>query len=183
MGTLRNTGSARLLGVALAIFVAVVLAGCGSSSSTTPTSTTPASSPSSIAEVPGSASSTSSTPSPPSAPSTIPRSAPTACSALASTLSISDLRLQNSGNWRAERQRILTDTASNVGLLAIAADGVPADVARALETLKGYSTWLGDTVAGASDFESADRAVNAYPDAVGISNATAVVDAWKRVNC
>ncbi len=183
MRTLRNTGSERLLGFALAMLVVVALGGCGSASSTAPTSSSTPSTLSPSAEAPGLASSTSTTPSPSPAPSTIPGSLQAQCLALTSALSVSDLRLRNSGNWAAERQRILSDTASNVELFSRAINGVPADVARAIEVLKGYSTWLGDTVASAANLEAATSAVNSYPDTSGVANATAVVDGWKRANC
>lgn len=183
MRTLRNTGSERLLGIALVMLVAVALGGCGSSSSTAPTSssTTSALSPSSETRAP--APSTSSTSSSAPVPSTIPRSSQASCSALISALSVSDLRLRNSGNWTAERQRILSDTASNVELFSTAITGVPSDIASAIKVLSGYSAWLGDTVASASSFEAANSAVNSYPDSSKAANATAVVDGWKRANC
>lgn len=96
---------------------------------------------------------------------------------------MSEVHPRNAGNWPAERQRILTDTASNVELFSVAAKSVPTDIAKALETLKGYSTWLGKTVAESSSFDAAISAVNAYPDLVGASLATSVVDTWKRNNC
>lgn len=96
---------------------------------------------------------------------------------------MSELHPKNTGNWTAEKQRIITDTASNVALFTAASNGVPADVATALETLKGYSTWLGTEIANAANFDAATSAVNSYPDLVGASLATSVVDTWKRQNC
>ena len=113
----------------------------------------------------------------------MPPSVQAPCSALAASLSISDLRLRNSGNWTAERQRIITDAASNVQLFTIATNGVPAEVARALEVLKGYSVWLGDTVADAPSFDAANSAVNAFPDLDAATRATSVVNEWTRANC
>lgn len=96
---------------------------------------------------------------------------------------MSELHPKNTSNWTAEKQRIITDTASNVALFAAASNGVPPDVATALETLKGYSTWLGTAIANAANFDAAMSAVNSYPDLVGASLATSVVDTWKRQNC
>jgi hypothetical protein len=94
-----------------------------------------------------------------------------------------DLQPKNSGNWDAERQRILTDAASNVELFTAAIKGTPADIAASLETLKRYSAWLGTTLSNSSSFDSAASAINAYPDLAGTSRAATTVDNWKRKNC
>lgn len=96
---------------------------------------------------------------------------------------MSELHPRNTGNWSAERQRVITDTAVNVELFTAASKGVPTGIAEALDTLKEYSTWLGQTVANAASFDAAMSAVNSYPDLVGASLATSVVDTWKRNNC
>ena len=174
MGTFRTSAPVRRsLGLAIVLASAIVVASCGSSSSSTSTSTTlqatsvPSVVPSSV----------------PPSPSTLPATSQAPCSALASALAISDLRPKNAGNWTAEKQRIITDTASNVALLAAASNGAPPDVATALDTLKGYSTWLGTVVANASTFDAAMSAVNNYPDMAGASLATSVVESWQRKNC
>jgi hypothetical protein len=96
---------------------------------------------------------------------------------------MSDLRPKNTGNWSAEKQRIITDAASNVALFAAASNGAPPDVATALETLKGYSTWLGSAIANAATFDAAVSTVSEYPDMAGASLATSVVESWQRKNC
>lgn len=168
MGSFRTPGTnRRSFGVALVLATAMLIAGCGSSSSGTSKTTDAPSVASSI----------------PPSPSTIPATLQGPCSALASALAMSELHPKNKGNWPAEQQRILTDTASNIALYDAATAGVPEDVATALGTLKGYSTWLGQAMASAQTFDAAVSAVNAYPDLVGASLATSVVDNWKRKNC
>jgi hypothetical protein len=94
-----------------------------------------------------------------------------------------DLQPKNTGNWSAERQRILTDAASNVELFTAAIKGAPAEISPSLERLKSYSTWIGTTLSNSSSFDSAASAVNAYPDQSGASRAASIVDNWKRTNC
>ena len=169
MGSFRTPGvTRRSFGVALVLAATLVFASCGSSSSGTSTTTTDA--PSVASSIPPS-------------PSTIPATLQGPCSALASALAMSELHPKNKGNWSAEQQRILTDAASNIALFDAATAGVPEDVATALGTLKGYSTWLGKAMASAPNFDAAVTAVNAYPDLVGASLATSIVDNWKRKNC
>ena len=177
MGTFRITAPVwRSVGMALVFATALVVAGCGSSS----TSSTPSSTTSSTSSTTQAASGTSSAP---QSPSTLPASLQAPCSALASALDMGDLQPKNSGNWDAERQRILTDAASNVELFTAAIKGTPADIAASLETLKRYSAWLGTTLSNSSSFDSASSAVNAYPDLDGASRASSIVDNWKRKNC
>ena len=177
MGTFRITAPVwRSVGIALVFATALVVAGCGSSS----TSSTPSSTTSSTSSTTQAASGTSSAP---QSPSTLPASLQAPCSALASALEIGDLQPKNSGNWNAERQRILTDAASNVELFTAAIKGAPADIAASLETLKRYSAWLGTTLSNSSSFDSAASAINAYPDLAGTSRAATTVDNWKRKNC
>ncbi len=169
METFRTRGSAcRSLGLAVVLVTAIVVAGCGLSSSSSSTSTTL------VTTVPSSV---------PPSPSTIPSTEQGPCSALASALAMSDLRPKNTGNWSAEKQRIITDAASNVALFAAARNGVPSDAATALDTLKSYSTWLGSAIASASTFDAAMSAVNNYPDMTGASMATSVIESWQRKNC
>lgn len=177
MGTFRITAPVwRSVGIALVFATALVVAGCGSSS----TSSTPSSTTSSTSSTTQAASATSSAP---QSPSTLPASLQAPCSALASALDMGDLQPKNSGNWNAERQRILTDAASNVELFTAAIKGAPADIAASLETLKRYSAWLGTTLSNSSSFDSAASAINAYPDLAGTSRAATTVDNWKRKNC
>ncbi len=177
MGTFRITAPVwRSVGIALVFATALVVAGCGSSS----TSSTPSSTTSSTSSTTQAASGTSSAP---QSPSTLPASLQAPCSALASALDIGDLQPKNSGNWSAERQRILTDAASNVELFTAAIKGTPADIAASLETLKRYSAWLGTTLSNSSSFDSAASAINAYPDLAGTRGAASIVDNWKRKNC
>ena len=177
MGTFRITAPVwRSVGMALVFATALVFAGCGSSS----TSSTPSSTTSSTSSTTQAASGTSSAP---QSPSTLPASLQAPCSALASALDMGDLQPKNSGNWSAERQRILTDAASNVELFTAAIKGTPADIAASLETLKRYSAWLGTTLSNSSSFDSAAGAVNAYPDLAGTRSAASIVDNWKRKNC
>ena len=177
MGTFRITAPVwRSVGIALVFATALVVAGCGSSS----TSSTPSSTTSSTSSTTQAASGTSSAP---QSPSTLPASLQAPCSALASALDMGDLQPKNSGNWDAERQRILTDAASNVELFTAAIKGAPADIAASLETLKRYSAWLGTTLSNSSSFDSAASAINAYPDLAGTSRAATTVDNWKRKNC
>ena len=167
MGTFRASSSVfRSLGLATVLVAGLAFAACGGS--TTSSSTTTQAPPTSA---------------PPPSPSTVPATVQAPCSALASALAMSELHPKNTGNWNAEKQRIVTDTASNVELFAIAKNGVPAEVATALETLQGYSKWLGTTMSNAPTFDAAVSAVNAYPDLVGASLATSIVDNWKRTNC
>ena len=174
MGTFRTMALVcRSVGIALVFATALVAAGCGSSS----TSSTPSSTSSTTAQA---ASGTSSIP---QSPSTLPASLHAPCSALASALDIGDLQPKNTGNWSAERQRILTDAASNVELFTAAIKGAPAEIAPSLERLKSYSTWIGTTLSNSSSFDSAASAVNAYPDQAGASRAASLVDNWKRKNC
>jgi hypothetical protein len=98
-------------------------------------------------------------------------------------LDTGDLQPKNSGNWSAERQRILTDAASNVELFSAAIKGAPADISASLEALKSYSAWIGTTLSNSSSFDSAAGAVNAYPDLAGTRSAASIVDNWKRKNC
>jgi hypothetical protein len=98
-------------------------------------------------------------------------------------LEIGDLQPKNSGNWSAERQRILTDAASNIELFSAAIKGAPADISGSLEVLKSYSAWIGTTLSNSSSFDSASSAVNAYPELAGVSRAASIVDNWKRQNC
>ena len=177
MGTFRITAPVwRSVGIALVFATALVVAGCGSSS----TSSTPSSTTSSTSSTTQAASGTSSAP---QSPSTLPASLQAPCSALASALDMGDLQPKNSGNWDAERQRILTDAASNVELFTAAIKGAPADIAASLEMLKRYSAWLGTTLSNSSSFDSAASAINAYPDLAGTSRAATTVDNWKRKNC
>ena len=178
MGTFRITAPVwRSVGIALVFATALVVAGCGSSS----TSSAPSSTTSSTSSTTTQASS--GTSSAPQSPSTLPASLQAPCSALASALDMGDLQPKNSGNWNAERQRILTDAASNVELFTAAIKGTPADIAASLETLKRYSAWLGTTLSNSSSFDSAASAINAYPDLAGTSRAASTVDTWKRNNC
>lgn len=179
MRTLQPDGGVRAFFVVLVAVVALVVSACGSSSSSTSSSTTStmSSTTASTADAPAAATSI------PPSPSTIPPTLQAPCTALTSALEMSELHPRTTGNWPAERQRIITDTAVNVELFTAASNGVPADIAKALDTLKGYSTWLGETVADASSFDAAMSAVNAYPDLVGASLATSVVETWKRKNC
>lgn len=178
MGTFRITAPVwRSVGIALVFATALVVAGCGSSS----TSSAPSSTTSSTSSTTTQASS--GTSSAPQSPSTLPASLQAPCSALASALDMGDLQPKNSGNWNAERQRILTDTASNVELFTAAIKGTPADIAASLETLKRYSAWLGTTLSNSPSFDSAASAINAYPDLAGTSRAASTVDTWKRNNC
>lgn len=94
-----------------------------------------------------------------------------------------ELHPRNAGNWPAERQRIITDAATNVELFAVAINGVPPEIAKALETLRNYSAWLGETVANATSFDQAVSAVNTSSDLFDASLATSVVDTWKSKNC
>lgn len=177
MGTFRITAPVwRSVGMALVFATALVVAGCGSSS----TSSTPSSTTSSTSSTTQAASGTSSAP---QSPSTLPASLQAPCSALASALDMGDLQPKNSGNWDAERQRILTDAASNVELFTAAIKGTPADIAASLETLKLYSAWLGTTLSNSSSFDSAASAINAYPDLAETTRAATTVDNWKRKNC
>ena len=178
MGTFRITAPGwRSFGIALVLATALVVAGCGSSS----TSSTSSSTTSSMASTTTQAASGTSTI--PQSPSTLPASLQAPCSALASALDMGDLQPKNSGNWSAERQRILTDAASNVELFAAAIKGTPADISASLETLKSYSAWVGTTLSNSSSFDAAASAMNAYPDLAGTSRAAATVDNWKRKNC
>ena len=178
MGTFRIAAPVmRSVGIALVFATALVAAGCGSSStsSTSPSTTSSTSSTTTQAA--------SATPSLPQSPSTLPASLQAPCSALASALDTGDLQPKNSGNWSAERQRILTDAASNVELFSAAIKGAPADISASLETLKSYSAWIGTTLSNSSSFDSAASAVNAYPDLAGTRSAASIVDNWKRKNC
>ena len=178
MGTFRITAPVwRSVGIALVFATALVAAGCGSSSTSSTSSSTPSSTSSTTTQA---ASGTSSVP---QSPSTLPASLQAPCSALASTLEIGDLQPKNSGNWSAERQRILTDAASNVELFSAAIKGAPADISASLEMLKSYSAWIGTTLSNSSSFDSASSAVNAYPELAGASRAASIVDNWKRQNC
>ena len=98
-------------------------------------------------------------------------------------VTVDDLAPKNTGNWTAERQRIATDVASSVSLLAAAGEGVPARVAQALETLRTYATWVGSTVAAAPSYDSARSALDAYTGLAGVTSATTVVEDWRRTNC
>ena len=178
MGTFRITAPVwRSAGIALVFATVLVVAGCGSSSTSSTSSSTPSSMASTTTQV---ASETSSIP---QSPSTLPASLQAPCSALASALEIGDFQPKNTGNWTAERQRILTDAASNVELFTAAIKGTPADISASVEILKSYSAWVGTTLSNASSFDSALSAINAYPDLDGASRAASIVDDWKRKNC
>ena len=174
MGTLWTGRGVRVFFAMAVTVVVVTLSGCGSSSSTTSTTTSLSTS---TTGAPATA------PSIPSSPSTIPPTFQGACSALNSALVMSELQPRDAGNWPAERQRIITDTAANVALFSRARPEVPVDIAKALGTLEEYSLWLGETVADSSTFDAATNAVKTYPDLAGVSVATSVVETWKRTNC
>lgn len=108
--------------------------------------------------------------------------APT-CSALTSALEVEELQPKNTGNWSAERQRIITDTATNAALYDSAKEGAPADIASSLTTLAAYSRHIGTSVSSATSFAAAVTAIGAYPDKVGASLATSTVGSWRRANC
>ena len=175
---MRTLGSARstylVLCMAVIVCGTMVLASCGSSQSSTPVT---GESTSVVSSVPSVASSIL------PAPSLVPGNVQAPCSALKAALPIADLQPKNSGNWNAERQRIQTDAASDVALFSAAQKGVPNAVMTALETLKGYSTWIGATVSNSATYEAAMSAIKAYPNLVPATQAMASVDTWSRTNC
>lgn len=154
------------------LLLGAVLTACGSSSGTA----SPNGSDSTTTSVVSSSSL-------PPAPSTLPPQAKAPCTALASALLVNELIPKNSGNWTAERQRIATDVAGTVALYSAAANGVPAEVARALDTLKAYATWLGSTVSGSASYEAAKTSIESYAQSATIPQATATVENWRRANC
>lgn len=106
-----------------------------------------------------------------------------ACAALTSALEVDELQPRNTGNWTAERQRILTDTASSAALYQSASASAPADLVAPLAAVVTYARFIGTAVSSAGSFAAAVTAVGAYPDKVGASMATAAVNTWKRQNC
>jgi hypothetical protein len=144
------------------------VAACGSSSSS---STTTTEAPSVVSSVPPPASS-------------VPTSLQAPCSAMAATIGISELQPKNTGNWPAERSRIVTDAQREAGLLGTAATALAADrIAPYMTTMQTYASWIATTVQGSDSFSAAVSALNEYPDKVGVSLAIASVDTWKAKNC
>lgn len=163
----------RLATAALVLFVPLLLAsGCGSTKSSSPdeSPSTPTSAPP-ASVLPGA--------------TTVPGGGPNAsvCGPLSNALRIADLQPKDAGSWALERQRILTDAATNTALYDAATGGAPADVAAQLVKLAAYSKFVGTAVQSASDFGSAVNAIATYPDIVGASMAMAAVDTWRRANC
>ena len=162
--------NARRMAPILLLLGLLLMAGCGSAGRESAGTTSSSVDPATASSVPP-------------APSTLPPSAKAPCTALATALTVNDLSPKNSGNWMAERQRIVTDVAGTTALLAAAAEGVPSDVARAIGTIQDYITRVGTTVSAASSYDAAKRALDALPGRADVTSATSVVDAWRRSNC
>jgi len=92
---------------------------------------------------------------------------------------MSELHPRNAGNWPAERQRIITDEATNVELFAVASNRLPPVIAKSLETPTNYSSWLGETAANATSFDQALTADNPSPHPLAPSLGTSGVEQWK----
>jgi hypothetical protein len=156
----------------------VTLSGCGSSSfssSSTTESTAVAS--------PGTASQSAVSSVPPPA-SSLPSAHQEPCSALAATIGVADLRPKDTGNWIAERSRILTDSQREAGLLGTAAAALAPDpIAVQMATLKAYASWIATTVQASATFSAASAALDRYPDASGVPPAVAAVAKWTAANC
>ena len=105
------------------------------------------------------------------------------CTALGRALKVEELQPRTTSNWALEKQRVVTDAASNVALWNAATQGAPADIQTALGKLVAYGTFLGNAVQQSNDVTSATSAIGAYQDKVGASLASAAVDTWKRANC
>ncbi|MEX1217713.1 MAG: hypothetical protein WEA11_04260 [Acidimicrobiales bacterium] len=181
MKTLRSTAPVwQSIGVALVLSASLTLAACGSSS----TSSSSSSSSSQLASPATSASESTSIPtSALPAPTTIPATQKGTCSALAAALTLDELQPKNSGNWNAERQRILVDAASNVGLYAAAQGGAPAEIKGSVKSLENYATKVGEIVAESSSADSAVAEISRSSQLAAATPAAAIVTTWKQKNC
>lgn len=163
--------------VVLVVTLGLVGTACGSSGGASDESTT--SGPATSAPAP----STPASALPTSTTSATPGSEPVSCRPLMTALEVEDLQPRNLGNWPAERQRIITDTASNVALYRSAAATAPSELVAPLAALVTYATSIGTSVSSAGSFDAAVAAITAYPDTAGASRAATTVANWRRTNC
>lgn len=161
------------------VAIAFVATACGSSSDGSAPSTSVAPTSSVPVTVP---------PSAPAAPTT-PSTAPTlpgdsaTCSRLAGTVTLAELQPRDLGNWPAERQRVLTDTATNAVAYEAAASRAPASLVDPLGALAVHARAIGSVVEGAGSLATARSAIAALPDRVAASRAATTVEDWQRANC
>lgn len=106
-----------------------------------------------------------------------------ACGVLAAALLIDELQPRDSGNWPAERQRIITDAAANALLYDEAARVAPADLVDPLGVLGTYVRVLGDAVSASTSLATARNAIAAVPNRAEVMRATAAVEGWQRTTC
>jgi len=165
--------------IVVAVAIAFVATACGSSSdgsapttAVAPTSSVPVTVPPSMPSAP----TTSST-----APA-LPGDAST-CSRLAGTVTLAELQPRDLGNWPAERQRVITDTATNAVAYEAAASGAPASLVDPLGALAVHAREIGSAVEGAGSLAAARSAIAALPDRTVASRAATTVEDWQRANC
>ena len=166
--------SPRVLLVTAAVALTFLAGACGSSSTASDGTTT-----SSVAR--GTIPPASVLPTPTTAPGAGPNA--TVCAALTRALKVAELQPRNTGNWTAERQRIITDAASNVALYEAASNTAPATLTSSLTDLIAYARFVGTAVASAGSFDAAVSSVGTYADKVGASLSTAAVDTFISTNC
>ena len=165
----------RAVAVSLLVGMVVWIAACGSSpkaeetpSTAAPTSSTP------VSVLPPTTTST-----------TVPGSSvrPEACAVLDAAVTVAELQPRDSGNWPAERQRIITDAAANALAYEAAARMAPAQLVDPLGVLMTYARFIGTTVAAASSLAAARTAIAAVPNGTEVTKATSTVEGWQRTNC
>ena len=108
---------------------------------------------------------------------------PEACGVLASALLLDELLPRDSGNWPAERQRIITDAAANALAYEAAARVAPSQLVGPLGVLAVHARIIGDSVAAASSLTAARDAIAAAPDRAEAARAATVVEGWQRTTC
>lgn len=105
------------------------------------------------------------------------------CSSLAGTVGAAALVPRDTGNWTAERQRVLVDANSDAWLLRRAAEAAPADIAGPLGVAAQHATTVaGELSVATSAVDAIARIADIEPDS-DTTARTAVIDGWRRRNC
>jgi hypothetical protein len=186
----RLLGGRRLAAsVGAAALVAVLVAGCSSSSddeagpATLIDGTVVTAEPATTVAPPSSTSAPGTTADQPSSPSSLPADLSGTCALLAETYGLDDLRPKDSESWPDERQRVVVDARREADLLTAAAAAAPPAIAADITVLAGHATFVADAVEPAPDHAAALAALDAEPAPGPVEASAAAVTAWRDANC
>jgi len=153
-----------LILILIVVGLGSVLAGCGSSDSTSSSDTT------GIV--------TTTTPG-----ATIPEALRPLCTILTDAEPIDQVQPRNVGEWSVERSRVVEAATATAAAYLRAAEIAPSAMVASLRTMSAYVTAILDATVDAESFTIATSTIASYRDKVGASLAMATVEAWKRENC